>query len=563
AVNGANVRQAFDRLNAGLPESEREVREVTRYIAPSYWERYGQRGDGRPYFLIMAPSALYVQDPQNAPTEFASETERILNVFSDQLGSVDLDDPLDPDTAAALLELSEIPLLRQQLIEFIRQERVRSQLREASSRVRNGLQSLRFYNEKQLAARGIHPPFSTSWESLQERRYEDLLRRQQKELPRALHGALIDLSRQLNNDARFQQLLQPTLSGIKSMVRDTVQREIEKLLESYGTEHWDDRDVTYDSLIWNTSGVEVPIKRILYQVELTMQEAVSSYMPELSDVVTSELERTLDAHGVWSRLEHAAYGQEYTFALPDVPGRELTLDEGYALLVSRISESFRQICRQATMYELVRPSRSIHRRLKEGERELDLPEDDRLLDVILHGVDILRRELSTQAQAVTSSSTAQRMRDAVSAGNGEESSPSADEEIVINILDSSESTEPVEIGLPSSVDEAALSLESSYAQRLDDIALKTNKIFTEIIDDLFGDDELLPRLRRLFWLEATKVERDYNNHLVKPMIRQHDRRLSSDELRQAMQNDLESVSDVEALMRTWEGLHELESRMAG
>ena len=87
AVNGANVRQAFDRLNSGLPEAELEVKEVTRYIAPNYWERYMGRGDRRPYFLVMAPPALYLQDPDHAPEEFASETERILKVFKDQLGS--------------------------------------------------------------------------------------------------------------------------------------------------------------------------------------------------------------------------------------------------------------------------------------------------------------------------------------------------------------------------------------------------------------------------------------------------------------------------------------------
>ena len=76
AVNGANVRQAFDRLNSGLPEAELEVKEVTRYIAPNYWERYRDRGHNRPYFLVMAPSALYLQDPDHAPEEFASETER-------------------------------------------------------------------------------------------------------------------------------------------------------------------------------------------------------------------------------------------------------------------------------------------------------------------------------------------------------------------------------------------------------------------------------------------------------------------------------------------------------
>ena len=70
-VNGANIRQAFDRLNSGLPEAEREIKEVTRHIAPNYWEAYADRGDNRPYFMVMTPSALYVQDPENAPHEFA------------------------------------------------------------------------------------------------------------------------------------------------------------------------------------------------------------------------------------------------------------------------------------------------------------------------------------------------------------------------------------------------------------------------------------------------------------------------------------------------------------
>ena len=97
---------------------------------------------------------------------------------------------------------------------------------------------------------------------------------------------------------------------------------------------------------------------------------------------------------------------------------------------------------------------------------------------------------------------------------------------------------------------------------LDNVAVKVNRIFAAIIDDLFSDDELLPRLRRLFWLEATKAERDFNNHLVKPMLKQHDRNLQSQELRDAMEIDLESVSDLESLMRVWEGLHKLETSLA-
>ncbi|MCB8929045.1 MAG: hypothetical protein H6652_25850 [Ardenticatenaceae bacterium] len=96
------------------------------------------------------------------------------------MGQVNASDPLDPETAAALLKLSEVPLLREKLITFIKTERVRSQLREAATRIRNSLQALRFYYEKQLAHRGVHPPFANSWEQLQERRFENVIIRQQK-----------------------------------------------------------------------------------------------------------------------------------------------------------------------------------------------------------------------------------------------------------------------------------------------------------------------------------------------------------------------------------------------
>lgn len=558
AVNGANVRQAFDRLNSGLPEAEREVKEVTRHIAPNYWEAYADRGDNRPYFLVMAPPALYVQDPDNAPHEFQSETERIMKAFKDQLGPIS-NDPLDPQSAEKLLELSEVPLLRERLIDFIRNERVKTQLREASTRVRTALESLRLYYEKRLAERGVYPPFEISWESLQERRYEGVLVRQQKELPRAFHAALVELSQRYNNDARFRTLLGPSLDGIKNMVEETVSREIESLLDSYGTEHWDDRDVTYDSLIWGTSGIELPIKRILFQVELVMQEAVSQYMPALAEAIANELERTLQAHEIKSRLTRAEYEQGYTYSLPDRPGEVYELDDAYEALAARVRDNFRQVCRQATMYELVRPERSVHHKLEEGERALAMATNERLLDVALEGVDAVRQEMPATG--------------AVSENNGGES-PSAEtetdsDEFAIRILDEpgGESSGEFEISLldmdgGSAPDTSGYDdLEASYADKLDDIQSKTNRVFAAVIDDLFSDDQLLPRLRRLFWLEATRAERDFNNQIVKPMLRQHDRRLQNPDLRTAMEPDLESISDLEHLMRTWEGLHELEGQV--
>jgi hypothetical protein len=551
AVNGANVRQAFDRLNSGLPEAELEVKEVTRYISPNYWERYRDRGHNRPYFLVMAPPALYVQDPDNAPQEFASETERILKVFKDQLGPSVSSDPLDPETAEALLKLSEIPLLRQRLIDFIQTERVRSQLREASTRIRNALQSLRFYYEKQLAGRGVHPPFANSWEQLQERRFENVLLRQQKDLPRAFHNALLELSARTNSDERFRNLLRPTLIGVKDMVQNSIQREIETLLDSYGTEYWDDRDVTYDNLIWGTSGIEIPIKRILYQVELAMQESVGQFMPEVAEVVASELQRTLEAHELATRLERASYGQEYSYSLPD-NGEALDVRTAFDKLVHRVGANFRHVCQQATMYELMKPERSIHHRLASSEEALALPSNERLLDAALRGPEAVRRELAAQQPApvaATETAVAQPEED----------------DIAITILDQPQNGPDFDISIAGQEDGAGLSkadLEASYAEKLDNISAKVNQLFGEIIKDLFNDDELLPRLRRLFWLEATRAERDFNNHLVKPMMKNHDRKLQDPDLRAAMEVDLESVSDLEELMRVWEGLHKLETRMS-
>ncbi|MCB9444860.1 MAG: dynamin family protein [Ardenticatenaceae bacterium] len=552
AVNGGNVRQAFDRLNSGLPEAELEVKEVTRYIAPNYWERYKDRGHNRPYFLVMAPPALYLQDPDHAPDEFASETERILKAFRDQFGPINNGDMFDPDTKEALLKLSEIPLLRESLIEFIKSERVRSQLREASTRIRNSLQSLRFYYEKQLASRGMHPPFASSWEQLQEKRYENVLVRQQKELPRAFHNALLELSARTNGDARFRNLLRPTLNGVKGMVQDSIQREVETLLDSYGTEYWDDRDVTYDNLIWGTSGIEIPIKRILFQVELIMQEAVSNFMPEVAEVMSSEMERTLQAHEIATRLERASYEQAYTFTIPGEMAEAAPIADAYQALVDRVGKNFQHVCRQATMYELMKPNRSVHYRLEAGEQELALSTNERLLDVALHGVEAVRQDMAAHAQVVTN-----HQQPAASDQQPEE-------EIAINILDEPMEQQPdFDISFLGEQPQAApVELETSYADKLDDISVKVNRIFGAIVDDLFSDDELLPRLRRLFWLEATKAERDFNNLLVKPMLKNHDRNLHRPELRQAMEMDLESVSDLEELMRVWDGLHKLEVELA-
>jgi hypothetical protein len=183
-----------------------------------------------------------------------------------------------------------------------------------------------------------------------------------------------------------------------------------------------------------------------------------------------------------------------------------------------------------------------------------------LLDIVLKGPEAVRRELAARP------ATAGAARAAAPASGADDGADlEAGGEILINILDAP-APSPADDVLGIKLGEEAAEkgygdLEQSYADKLDNIALKTNRIFGAIIDDLFGDDTLLPRLRRLFWLEATKAERDFNNYLVKPMLKQHDRNLADPELRKEMEIDLESISDVEELMRVWEGLHALEGSL--
>ncbi|HFC12767.1 MAG TPA: hypothetical protein ENJ56_07975 [Anaerolineae bacterium] len=559
-VNGGNIRQAFDRLNSGLPQAEREIKEVTRHIAPNYWEAYKDRGNGRPYFLVMPPSAMYVQDPVNAPSEFESETRRIMSEFADQITATG-DDPLDPDMKEALLELSEIPLLREKLATFIRNERLRTQLREAESRVRKALSELKGYYENELADRNVYPPFSISWEALQEKRFENLIRGLQKDLPRAFHAALVELSHRTNNDAAFRRMIRPTLDRIQGRVKDAIGGEIEELMDQYGTEHWDSRDVTYDNLIWGTSGIELPIKRILYQVELTMQEAVSRAMPSLGDAMLNELRRTLSAHEIKSRLTRADYEQGYTYSLPNIHGEVFNGETAYEALIERVATNFRQVCEQAVMYELMKVERSVNYKLAASE-QVGLASNERLLDVALNGADAV-------AATMPSNSAPQPAAPAAVAGssddfvinilNDDNAPAAASDDLVIRFA--GEEDDVFDTPSSNATDFDPFALEASYNDKLEDVGDKTRRIFDSILSDLFSDDDLLPRLRRLFWLEATRAERDFNNHIVKPLLRNHDRRLHDADLRAIMEPDLESISDMEGLMRTWEGLDKLESHL--
>ena len=116
----------------------------------------------------------------------------------------------------------------------------------------------------------------------------------------------------------------------------------------------------------------------------------------LAQVMAGELKRTLEMHEVYTRLERANYGQAYNFTLPGAK-EAFDLNGAYGALVDRVGTNFRHVCQQATMYELMKPERSVHYKLDAGERELALPSNERLLDVALHGVEAVRHDLAAAA----------------------------------------------------------------------------------------------------------------------------------------------------------------------
>ena len=92
--------------------------------------------------------------------------------------------------------------------------------------------------------------------------------------------------------------------------------------------------------------------------------------------MAAEAESHLEAHEIFSRLERAAYDQEYTYVIPGETENAVALSDAYRILIDRIGQSFRYTCQQATMYELMRASRSVHSRLYAGV-ELLLPSNER------------------------------------------------------------------------------------------------------------------------------------------------------------------------------------------
>lgn len=548
AVNGANVRQAFDRLNSGLPAAELELREVTRHFAPNYWEKYSTRGNNRPYFFVMPPISLYLDSAKGAPSEFKSITEGVLKDFADQMGPVD-DDPFETETRNALLALSEVPLLRERLIDFIRNERVRTQLREAANRVHAGLEELRQYFENALAQRGIYPPFDFSWDALQERRYQNRLDGWNKELADLMDQFRVVLSQRYLNNAQFVALL----SGTRRRVRESVKQGVEQALNGLVEDNrstW----ISYNPVTGRYS-VEWPESRILQEVELALHEQLAYHMPEIGRRMRREYEDILAELEVMSSLQRAAYGETYSYRLPTAPDRLFALEEAYAALLEAVGERFSDVVRQAAVYELARANRMIH---LHADRDLDSGE--RPLQRVRLGL-----ELDTAANA-----------DSSAVADAPAVEEEAEEEFTIRILD-----EPAGVaGDVPADDDVAISFvgdgagsRSEYGT-LDKMLDATSAavvqksgavmgLFDRIVNDLFDDSDMMERFHRLFLLESSRVRRDMMRYLVTPLLEKHQEKINAHDevLRAAMEPDLESISDVESLMRTWHGLTEIEANV--
>ena len=127
--------------------------------------------------------------------------------------------------------------------------------------------------------------------------------------------------------------------------------------------HYSDRngDTTVSRFDRTDAGFDIDSERILFQVELIMQDSVSKFMPEVAEVITQELARTLEAHEILSRIQRAEYEQGYTYTLPDRPGPfQVEVDLWYQAMGARyVAELFRyptpEVDRFRRGYEAVSP----------------------------------------------------------------------------------------------------------------------------------------------------------------------------------------------------------------
>jgi hypothetical protein len=281
-----------------------------------------------------------------------------------------------------------------------------------------------------------------------------------------------------------------------------------------------------------------------------MQDAVSKFMPEVADIMADELERTLEAHEC--SLDWNAPRTIRNIAI-HYPARLITrflLAEAYQILVNRVGRNFRYTCQQATMYELMRSDRSVHARLDVGERELALPTNERLLDVALYGPERVAREIAAS------------MPQFAPADNAD--SPPA---FRMSRLRSISST--------LRLARQHLILISAFSARTRLLCLPSWKPAMPICWTTSPSRSTASSRRLSTICSATmicyhdcaassgwkppKPSEISTTLLVKPMLRQHDRNLHKPELRKALEVDLESVSDMEELMRVWDGLHNLET----
>lgn len=475
-INGVNDREAFETIHKAVENKATDIYKFVECISPNYWQKYQSRGGNRPYFMVMALPALYVQDPEHSPLEAKSEVEKVLKSFADHFGNVDKQLPLTEAAKAALLELSEIPRLRNALIDFVKNERVRSQLEEVSSRLSKALGELRRQCEMALEAKGLTPPFADNLKTVKKERYQHLLQQRERDLPNTISAAIKDLSSSSNNDEYFKRLLETTFRNVKETVEAAVLAEAGKMISEMGINRWDGRDLIYSDHIRNIDVIQLPDEVILHRIEMVMRETVSRCVPRVAEVVVTEFEKTLDGHQILKVLERTSYGQQYSYSLADNPSEQLSIEDAYRAIIKSVRDTFQHACQQAILFELLQPERFFTSYLNDG------------------------------------SPTGQEIRKAINNLN-----------------------------------------DTNHASKL--IAT----MFAGIIGDLFNDGRLLAGLRRLFWLQATRAERDFNLRIVQPMMNYHRTNINSPGLLAAMETDLDPLSDFDALVEEWAGLKDLEA----
>lgn len=169
-----------------LAEVDAALRKVMGALSPDYAVRMGQRGPGRPYFIVRPLDSLHIENPEEANADSTSNASYAVHIGAalHRLGRSDVaPDALPDDVAKLLLNASEIPLLRERIAEYLRAEQVDRLLDQVADHLTAALDVTRTDLGERLKTLKIDPSGTVDLEGLRWQRGQDAITERLQTLP--------------------------------------------------------------------------------------------------------------------------------------------------------------------------------------------------------------------------------------------------------------------------------------------------------------------------------------------------------------------------------------------